>query len=37
MLVGFDEDARIGGKGRKLHADEGRAETRVKISEIRVC
>jgi len=29
--------ARRGGSGRKLHDDEGRAETRVKISEIRRC
>lgn len=29
--------ARRGGRGRKLQAEEGRAETRVKISESRRC
>lgn len=36
-LVELVEGARRGGKGRKLQDEAGRADTRVKISEIRRC
>lgn len=32
-----DAGARRGGSGRKLHEDAGRAETRVKISDMSRC
>lgn len=32
-----EEDARRGGRGRKLQEPEGRCETSVKISEMRRC
>jgi len=33
----LEEEARRGGRGRKLHDPEGRLETRVKISEMSRC
>ena len=36
-LVAEGSGERSGGNGRKLQAEEGRCETRVKISEIRRC
>lgn len=35
--VDVDEEARRGGRGRKLQAELGRVETRVKISDMRRC
>ena len=37
VLDALVEGARSGGRGRKLQAEDGRADTRVKISEIRRC